>query len=678
MLKKIMLLLCLGMTTAALAQPNPDTLWTRVAGGSNIDQIASVDTTIDGGFVAAGETRSFGAGGLDGYVLKYSGSGALEWSKAIGSSATDRFYDIQQTSDGGYIGTGASGRVNATGDAWLVKMNSSGDSVWTRYIGTSGAIETGYGVQQTADGGYIMCGTRNSGGSQLWLVRFNSNGDTLWTRRIGGTGSEVGHDIIIESDGGFVVTGYTSSYGAGAESVYIVRTNSTGDTLWTRTYGGALTDVGYCIRPDNAGGYYVSGYTNSFGFSSSSDPYVLRLTSDGDTLWTRYAGIGGGPAWSVMPTTDGGCYLAGWVLSGSSIEYYLSRWTPNGVPTWTRTYGGGAQDYCFDAEQTRDHGFILGGYSLSFSSSADAYFVKTGAEGSIAVLAPNGLEEWKLLMPYTVSWYSSPTVANVKIELNRNYPGGAWETLVASTPDDGAEVLAVGQPPAPAARIRVTQLPAGGSDISNGDFLISSSNGQVALIELPNQTTPITSWAMGNIECGLVAQRVFHVKNFGSDTVIVFQPRSLSVPGFTVAETCADSFMVAPGAYASCNIFVSYNNGIDGSWADTVRFRTNASNAVNNDFAFPLSVTQFSVPAAPDSVVLVGMEDSVKVVWGAVRYSTIGCLLNPPVPGYVVYAARNPMDTFVAIDTLSDTFFVAPAMIDTVRMFRITAIDPTP
>ncbi|MBI5060183.1 hypothetical protein HZB60_10435 [candidate division KSB1 bacterium] len=677
MLKLIMLTVCLSMTVGAIAQPDPDTLWTRVTGGGNIDYANALDLTDDGGFVLAGETRSFGAGGIDGYVLKYSAAGTLEWTRTVGGVPDDQAFDIQQTSDGGYILTGFSKKINSTGDAWLVKLTAAGDTSWVKYVGTSGAIERGYGVQQTDDGGYIMCGTRNSGGSQLWLVRFSSVGDTLWTRRIGGTGSEVGHDIILESDGGFVIAGYSSSAGAGAEGVYVVRTDANGDTLWTRTYGGTLTDVGYSIRPDNTGGYFVCGYTTSTGFPSG-DPYLLKITGTGDTTWTRTAGVGGGPAWSVMPTAEGGCYLAGYSLAVGSTDYFLSRYTPDGVVTWTRNYGGAQQDYCLDAEQMSDGGIVMCGYSFSFSGNADIYLVKTGAEGALSLLAPNGYEEWTVLLPYTVSWFSSPPVANVRIELNRDYPDGPWEILTGSTPDDGAEVVAIGQPPSDSCRIRVTQLPVGGSDESDIDFSVRSSNGQIAFIELPDQTTPIYSWDIGVVECGTARQRALHIKNFGTDTLLVSVPLPLTTPGFSAQETCADSFYVAPGAYTSCSILPRFGDGLDGSFADTLRMRTNAANAVNDYFEFPMTVTQFSVPDEPDSVVIIGLEDSIKVVWGGIYVSSIGCALDPPVPGYVIYAARYALDPFLAIDTVTDTFYVAPATVDTIRMFRVTAIDPTP
>ncbi|MFQ5868905.1 MAG: hypothetical protein ACE5JC_03275, partial [Candidatus Zixiibacteriota bacterium] len=114
-------------------------------------------------------------------------------------------------------------------------------------------------------------------------------GDTLWTRAYGGSGYDRGYSVQQTSDGGYIIAGYTESFGAGDYDVYLLKTDSSGDTLWTRTYGGSDWDRGYCIQQTSDGGYIITGESWSFG-AGYSDVYLLKTDSSGDTLWTRTYG----------------------------------------------------------------------------------------------------------------------------------------------------------------------------------------------------------------------------------------------------------------------------------------------------------------------------------------------------------------------------------------------------
>jgi len=115
-------------------------------------------------------------------------------------------------------------------------------------------------------------------------------GDTLWTRTYGGSSSDIGWSVQQTSDGGYIIAGYTESFGAGGYDVYLVKTNSSGNTLWTRTYGGTEGDYGYSVQQTSDGGYIIAGRTSSFG-AGSYDVYLVRTDSYGDTLWTRSDGF---------------------------------------------------------------------------------------------------------------------------------------------------------------------------------------------------------------------------------------------------------------------------------------------------------------------------------------------------------------------------------------------------
>jgi hypothetical protein len=145
---------------------------------------------------------------------------------------------------------------------------------WERNYGGAGE-DYGLSVQQTSDTGYIVAGWTASFGNsnQVYLIKTNASGDTLWTRTYGGTGGDGGYSVRQTSDGGYIVAGATNPFGNG-DQVYLVKTNASGDTLWTRTYGGTGGDGGYSVRQTSDGGYIVAGVTYSFG--NGEQVYLIK------------------------------------------------------------------------------------------------------------------------------------------------------------------------------------------------------------------------------------------------------------------------------------------------------------------------------------------------------------------------------------------------------------------
>jgi hypothetical protein len=165
---------------------------------------------------------------------------------------------------------------------YLIKTDTSGNTLWTKnYGGTSD--DFGYSVQQTSDGGYIVAGYSSSFGVtyQVYLIKTNASGDTLWTRTYGGANSGCkygGFSVQQTSDGGYIVAGYSDFFGNGGQ-VYLVKTNASGDSLWTRTYGGTDFDDGYSVQQTQDGGYIVGGETYSFG--NNCQVYLIKTDSLG-------------------------------------------------------------------------------------------------------------------------------------------------------------------------------------------------------------------------------------------------------------------------------------------------------------------------------------------------------------------------------------------------------------
>jgi len=296
----------------------PAIAWTRFYEKGENSRGYSVQQTTDGGYVVAGSTY---LGATDVYLIKTDSLGDTLWTGTYGGSEGR---SVQQTTDGGYIVAGLAWSDSTGEDVYLIKTDSLGDTLWTRTYGDS-TDDWGYSVQQTTDGGYIVAGciiSLNAGYAYVYLIKTDSLGDTLWTRTYGDTSSNGANSVQQTSDGGYIVAGFTDSRGAGSLDFYLIKTDSLGDTLWTRTYGGTYVDLGYSVRQTTDGGYIVTGYTAIGGWNRKV--YLIKTNSLGDTLWTRTYGTLGREdyGYSVQQTTDGGYIVAGWT-KGNGIDNSL-------------------------------------------------------------------------------------------------------------------------------------------------------------------------------------------------------------------------------------------------------------------------------------------------------------------------------------------------------------------
>jgi arginine repressor len=306
-------------------------IWTKTIGGSSDDAAYSIIQSSDGGYVLAGWTLSFGAGSYDIYVVKLDSSGNVLWTKTIGGSSDDRAYSIIQSSDGGYVLAGYTWSFGAGSyDIYVVKLDSSGNVLWTKTIGGSSAAEVANSIIQSSDGGYVVAGyTESSLASvDIYVVKLDSSGNVLWTKTIGGSDHDFAYSIIQSSDGGYVVAG---SYG----DIYVVKLDSSGNVIWTKTIGGSSSDGAYSIIQSSDGGYVVAGYTESFG-AAYGDIYVVKLDSSGNVIWTKT--IGGSDtdtANSIIQSSDGGYVVAGATRTfkagrGRDADIYVVKMDANG------------------------------------------------------------------------------------------------------------------------------------------------------------------------------------------------------------------------------------------------------------------------------------------------------------------------------------------------------------
>ncbi len=265
---------------------------------------------------------------------------------------------------------------------------ASAQQLWSNHYGGI-YNESGYACAKTRDGGYVLVGSTFSygaGGYDIYLLRLDSLGDTLWSRTYGDTGAEYGRDVQVTPDDGFIIVGSTTSRGNGKEDVYVVRTNSYGDLLWSKTYGGSQYDDGWSIRPTSDSGYIICGTTYSSGHGYG-DLMLLKISANGDSLWTKaYGGAGGESGYAVRVTYDGG-FIAVGATGSFGVGYssvYAVRTTATGDSVWATTYGGSKADLGYTVEVTPDNGFLIAGVTVPTGSSFyDMYVVKTDASGSV-------------------------------------------------------------------------------------------------------------------------------------------------------------------------------------------------------------------------------------------------------------------------------------------------------
>jgi TolB-like protein len=331
-----------------------------------------------------GYSNSFGAGSEDVYLVKTDGQRNVTWSKTYGGPGNDCGRCVRQTAEGGYIIAGNIETSGRQSDVYLIKTNSSGDTVWTKTYGRE-LNDYGYSVQPVFGGGYIIAGATASfdSGANVYLIKTKPNGDTIWTRTFGGLDDDMGYSVQQSVDSGFVIAGYTRSSGAGAEDVYLIKTDANGNTVWTRTFGGQLYDVGRCVRQTKDGGFIVAGQTRSFG-SESARVYLIKTDAGGNVIWTRATGRSFDDAgYAVEQTADEGYVIAGSTFR-DSYDALLMKTDSKGDTVWTKAFGGAAVDFGSSIQKTIDGGYIVAGYTESFGAgNGDVLFLKTDAGGNL-------------------------------------------------------------------------------------------------------------------------------------------------------------------------------------------------------------------------------------------------------------------------------------------------------
>jgi uncharacterized delta-60 repeat protein len=396
-LKKIFLIFILYLIVVSLgscsgggggdSSPTPSIItWAKTYGGVNDDIAHSIQQTSDGGFIVAGETSSSGAGFVDFWISKLNANGEVVWQKTYGGINDDIAYSIQQTSDGFIVAGMSSSFGNLFGDIWVLKLNANGDVDWQKTYGGSGS-NSARCIQQISDG-FIVAGETSSSGAgnaDFWILKLNSSGNPVWQKTYGGSGVDKIHSIQHTSDG-FIVAGETDSFGAGNADFWVLKLDSSGNVLWQKTYGESGYDIANFIQQTSDGGFIVAGETSSFG-AGNADFWVLKLDSSGNVLWQKtYGGVNNDITPSIQETLDGGFIVAGETSSfgAGNADFWVLKLDSAGVIQWEKTYGGSLSSSANLIRQASDEGYILAGETSSLGAgSADVWILKLDGNGNI-------------------------------------------------------------------------------------------------------------------------------------------------------------------------------------------------------------------------------------------------------------------------------------------------------
>lgn len=397
--KKLFIFIWMVCSLNTVFGQSPDTVWTKTYSQLNICSTGnSIQKTTDGGYIITGNSYN----GL--YLLKTDATGELIWFKIYGEDSDDKGNSVVQAKDGGYVIAG----IKDDAYIWIIKTDYIGNVEWTKVYGGSGfRLDYANSLDKTYDGGYIIAGSKIAPNTNHWdvyLMKTNSVGDSLWSKCYGGSDIEYGYFVQQTVDSGFVITGSTKSFGAGKADLYIIKANIFGDTIWTKFYGGNEFDEGRCIKQTLDRGYILTGRTFSYG-NGYSDLWIIRIDEFGDTLWTNtFGGTESDLGMSVIQSVDSNFVVVGATLSygQGSTDLWTIKVDSFGKKIWDKTFGGYDSDSGNFILESKEDDYIIAGGTL-FLGYQGLWLLK---------ISENATDIEDNINSYNVSSYS----------LDQNYP----------------------------------------------------------------------------------------------------------------------------------------------------------------------------------------------------------------------------------------------------------------
>lgn len=359
----------------------------KAYGGVDYDYGYSVTQTFDKGYAVTGSTTSFGNGNSDAYILKTDSLGVALWHKTFGGINVDQAYSIKETSDSGLV---IAGFTNSTGnggyDMYIIKTDRSGNTQWQKTLGGSN-WDFAYSIDQTMDGGFIIAGGTYSfgkGNEDIYLVKTDANGDTLWTKTFGEIDEDEARSVKQTSDGGYIITGFSKSFGDSDGDIYAVKTDASGDSAWTFKYNGGKEDRANDVIENSYGGFIIGGKSKLFT-GNNFNGIVINISATG-FLTSIDTSMGGNNnddfIASIKQVTGGRFAVAGTTFSYGWGQGDFILHITNPYNGWHGpTMGDTKNETLYSLGNTKDGGYILCGSSNSYSTLDHIFLVKTDSNG---------------------------------------------------------------------------------------------------------------------------------------------------------------------------------------------------------------------------------------------------------------------------------------------------------
>ncbi len=314
---------------------NGSLTWAKTLGGANFEIVNSLAIAPDGSLFLTGYTNSFGAGNFDILLAKFYSNASLAWAQTLGGTTDDYGYSLTIASDGSLFLTGYTSNFGAgNGDVLLAKLESNGSLSWAKTLGGTNA-DFGISLMIAPEGSLFLTGQTNSFGAGLYdvlLAKFEQNGSLSWVKTLGGINTDISNSLTIAPDGSLFLTGGTYSFGLGNEDVFLAKFEQNGSLIWAKTLGGTAVERGnsLTIAPDDS--LLLTGYTSSFG-AGNFDMLLAKFYSNDSLAWVK--ALGGANAdygYSLTIAQEGSLFLTGLTSSfgAGSNDVLLAKFTSEG------------------------------------------------------------------------------------------------------------------------------------------------------------------------------------------------------------------------------------------------------------------------------------------------------------------------------------------------------------
>lgn len=379
--------LTIGLLLFVIVLKGQTTLLEKTYGGALTDQLIDVEPMDDGGFSLLGVTFSYGNGGNDYYLVRINSFGDTLWTKTFGAGENDSGMSLLKTSNDGLILAGTK-VLNSKGNGWIIKISSTGIVEWEKTYGGSGN-DYFRDIIKTKKGNYLACGFTNSSGSgshDAYVVKIDASGNVLWEQTIGGSLSDEGRKILeLEDNKGFVVVGLkTTSLG---KDYLVSHLDSLGNVLWSKNYGNTGDDVAWDVCQTENGVLNVTGegYNNS---NSSKDFWLCKIDLNGSLIADNYYGGVQDDLGRAVVSVGDSLYLFGQTSSfgnGKSDLFLLSIDT-NGTEYTSNTFGSTGVETAWTMKSTGSNLLLAGNFDTESSTGIDFYFL------NLELTKPSGID----------------------------------------------------------------------------------------------------------------------------------------------------------------------------------------------------------------------------------------------------------------------------------------------